>query len=242
MKNLQLVSFVGVDERTNLNDLLKVPNIRLDEFNEFSILFSDSKSKQNHIRYPSYEFCKNFLEWGSSRAIHPSLHLCGSVIERYLKQEKNVMELCEKAHRIQLNMNIRNFPSYEKLTTDLISVMTTHKHYIVLQENKTKRNFNLSFLKTIPKSLYSQVSLLHDGSGGFGREIAQIDPPDPNFFTGYAGGINPDNVVKIVNLIENNNSKNLQYYIDMESGVRIDNIFSIEKCQQIIDNLKKNKE
>jgi phosphoribosylanthranilate isomerase len=239
MKNLKLVSFVGVDEKTDFSELEKISNAFAGlGFVEWSVLYSDSKSVGNYVRYPSYKFCKDFLERSAAtNYVHSSLHLCGSVIERYLKQEKDVMELCEKAHRIQLNTNIRDFPSYEKLTNDLMNVMSVRGHNIVLQENKTKRNFNLSFLKTIPKSLYSQVSLLHDGSGGFGREITQIDTPSPNFFTGYAGGINPENVAKIVNLIENTNPNDTRYYIDMESGVRTDNIFSLEKCGQVIDNL-----
>lgn len=240
MKNLKLVSFVGVDEKTDFSELELLSNSYGGlGFVEWSVLYSDSKSAGNYMRYPSYQFCKDFLERSAkTNYVHSSLHLCGSVIERYLKQEKDVMELCEKAQRIQLNTNIRDFPSYEKLTNDLISVMTTHNHHIVLQENKTKRNFNLTFLKTIPKSIWSQVSLLHDGSGGFGREITQIDSPNPMFFTGYAGGIKPENVVKIVNLIENNNPNNEKYYIDMESGVRTDNIFSLEKCSQVLQNLK----
>jgi len=234
MKNLILVSFVGVDEKTNLED---INNFNAEFPCEWSVLYSDSKSTGNYSRYPSYSFCKDFLEWGSRTGWITSLHLCGSVIERYLNQDADVIDLCKKAHRIQLNLNIKNFPSYEKLTEDLIGVMTNHDHSIILQENKTKRNFNLSFLKTIPSTLYVNVSLLHDGSGGFGREITQVNPPDGIFFTGYAGGLKPENVVKIVELIENNNPQNEKYYIDMESGIRENNVFSINKCQQVINNL-----
>ena len=89
------------------------------------------------------------------------------------------------------------------------------------------------FLKKTSKP----INLLYDGSGGFGREIEQVHTPDDNHFTGYAGGIKPENVVKIVNFIENSNPKDKKYYIDMESGIRTDNIFSVEKCCQVIQNL-----
>jgi phosphoribosylanthranilate isomerase len=67
-----------------------------------------------------------------------------------------------------------------------------------------------------------------------------IKAPMPDmFFPGYAGGINPENVMKIINLIEKENIWGYPYYIDMESGIRTDNIFSVKKCRDIkklIDN------
>ncbi len=235
MKNLALVSFVGVDEQTNFSELEEVSNSFAGlGFIEWSVLYSDSKSQTNHTRYPSYKFCKEFLEKSASTTyVHSSLHLCGSVIERYLKKEKDVMELCEKAQRIQLNLSIKDYTDYPKLTERLGSVLKQYGHSIILQQNKTKAKFMEVFLKenTFP------ISILHDGSGGFGREITEVVPPDENHFTGYAGGIKPENVAKIVDLIENTNPNGKRYYIDMESGVRNDNIFSIEKCKQVLDNL-----
>ena len=108
MNNLDLVSFVGIDVNTNFNDILSVAGNSLIQ-TEFSVLYSDTKSKGNYVRYPSYDFCSKFLDWSNNIGVHGSLHLCGSVIERYLKQEKDVMSLCEKAQRIQLNLNIKEF-------------------------------------------------------------------------------------------------------------------------------------
>lgn len=232
MINLSLVSFVGVDIHTNRKDILQfgswIPC-------EWSVLFSDSKSQTKHVRYPDYQFCKEFLEWCVENRRMGSLHLCGSVIDRYFKQENDVMELCKKAMRIQLNLNIDNYPDHEKLTDDILSVVSNHNHKVILQQNKTKEKFMEVFLKKT--QMKTKIGLLHDGSGGFGRVISQVDPPDNFHFTGYAGGIKPENVAEIVGLIEKNNPNNKQYYIDMESGVRENNIFSIDKCRQVITNL-----
>lgn len=237
MKNLALVSFVGVDEKTDFAEIELISNSHAGlGFVEWSVLYSDSKSVGNYTRYPSYDFCKDFLEKSAkTNYVHSSIHLCGSVIERYLNKDGDVMALCQVAHRIQLNLNIRDYPDYSKLTERLQSVLKQYGHSIILQQNKTKANFMEVFLKgnAFP------INILHDGSGGFGREITEVVPPDETHFTGYAGGIKPENVVKIVNLIENNNPNNKRYYIDMESGVRTDNIFSIEKCSQVLQNLKK---
>lgn len=237
MKNLSLVSFVGVDEKTDFAELERISNAYAGlGFVEWSVLFSDSKSIGNYARYPSYKFCKEFLEKSAStNYVHSSLHLCGSVIERYLEKEKDVMELCQKAQRIQLNLNIKDYPDHQKLTERLWSVLKQYGHSIILQQNKTKAKFMEVFLK---ENIFP-ISILHDGSGGFGREITEVVMPDETYFTGYAGGIKPENAAKIVSLIESSNTNNKRYYIDMESGVRIDNVFSLEKCQQVIDNLKR---
>lgn len=232
MNNLTLVSFVGVDVHTNFQDVLHLAANSLIQ-TEFSVLYSDTKSKGNYVRYPSYDFCQKFLDWAATIGVHGSLHLCGSVIERYLKQEQDVMDLCEKAHRIQLNLNIKDFPDHEKLTDDILAVIQAHKHRVILQQNKTKQ----AFMKVFLEKSDAPISLLHDGSGGFGREISEVVEPDATHFTGYAGGIKPENVEKIVELIEDSNPFDKDFYIDMESGVREDNVFSIEKCRQVLEKL-----
>lgn len=230
MKNLKLISFVGVDTQTDLDEVV---NFKSHIPCEFSVLFSDSKSAGNYTRYPSYKFCKDFLDLSKAKSFIGSLHLCGSVIDRYLKQEQDVMDLCVPAVRIQLNLNIGNYPDHEKLSNDIMAVVAKYGHKVILQQNKTKEKFMNTFLT---KNV-SNISLLHDSSGGFGREISKVLPPDAKHFTGYAGGINPSNVAKIVNLIENTNPNQIPYYIDMESGVRQNNIFSIDECKKVISNL-----
>lgn len=237
MKNLRLISFVGVDEQTNLKDLDDNSSFIEEVSVEWSVLFSDSKSIKNYIRYPSYEFCKNFLKVKPTN-IHSirSLHLCGSVINRYLKQESDVIELCERPTRIQLNLNISNYleSEYEELAENIVFVSMKYGHHIIMQQNKTKEKFMNVFRGQATRPF----SILHDSSGGFGREIISVSPPSALDDTGYAGGINPDNVKRIVDLIESNNPQNIKYYIDMESGVRENNLFSIKKCHQVIQNLK----
>lgn len=233
MKNLSLISFVGVDSFTSLGDIV---NFKEDIHCEWSVLFSDTKSLTKHIRYPEYSFCKDFLKLSKSESFLASLHLCGSVIDRYLKQEQDVMDLCQLASRIQLNLNISEYPDCDKLSDDILSNIHKYGHQVILQKNKTKEKFMNIFLKKSD----TKINILHDGSGGFGREIECIIPPEDNIhFTGYAGGIKPENVLNIVNLINNNNPYNKEYYIDMESGIRENNIFSINKCRQVIDNLIK---
>lgn len=237
MKNLILISFVGVDTKTNLDNLLKFKNNKFKC--EFGILFSEAKSTS---RYPDYNFCKDFLNWGKENNILTSLHLCGSeAITKYIEQDAELMQLCKLPNRIQLNINIGKYPDYDLLSNKILSTVTAHSHKIILQQNKTKEKFIDNIILMInSRNVPDQcINLLHDSSGGFGREISKVIKPDNIYFTGYAGGINPENANNIVKLIDSVNLDNKPYYIDMESGIRVNNIFSLEKCQHIIDNILK---
>ena len=76
-------------------------------------------------------------------------------------------------------------------------------------------------------------SMLLDSSGGRG-----IDTPlkvyESRRKVGYAGGINPDNVGdKLSFLLEN--VKTGEFWIDMESGVRTDDWFDVDKVVKVME-------
>jgi len=230
MKNLVLVSFVGVDRQTKFEDLLEFRGANIPY--EFSVLYSDSKN-DTHTRYPGHDFCKKFLTWADENKVCHSIHLCGSSIDRFLVEDPQVLELCDKSNRIQLNLNIKKYNDHKQLSDSIIRVASKYNYCIILQKNGTKKKFNEVFLDRMQETNEISLSWLNDASGGFGREIERVTPPDPDIFTGFAGGIKPENVVKIIKLIEKENSKETPYYIDMESGIRENNVFSVIKCLEI---------
>lgn len=75
----------------------------------------------------------------------------------------------------------------------------------------------------------NRVSWLFDPSGG--RGVRSVVPVYPGRFVGYAGGINPDNVLDVIKGI----AANGPYWIDMETGVRTDNRFDLEKCRKVCE-------
>ncbi len=231
MKNLSLVSFVGIDVLTDLREIKEweshIPC-------EFGILHSES---QTGNRYPSYKFCELYLKWATLKNVKTSLHLCGSeVINKFISNDPQIINLCKVAGRTQLNINISKFKDYNELADKILDVTFKHNLTVILQQNATKKSFNEVIFSKINKD--TKINFLHDSSGGFGRVISKVLPPDPEHFTGYAGGIKPENVSDIVKLIEENNPSGSSYYIDMESGIRENNLFSLKKCREIIDNLK----
>lgn len=230
MKNLVMVSFVGVDYQTKFEDLLEFRDANIAY--EFSVLYSDSKN-DSHTRYPGHDFCSRFLSWSHDNKICHSIHLCGSSIDRFLVEDPYVLELCDKSNRIQLNLNIKKYNDHKQLSDSILRIASKYNYCIILQKNETKKKFNEVFLERMKATDEISLSWLNDASGGFGREIEQITMPDSDIFTGFAGGIKPENVIKIVKLIEKENTNEIPYYIDMESGIRENNLFSITKCQEI---------
>jgi hypothetical protein len=223
--SLDKISFVGVDKDTDLEQLLQFPNNC-----EFGILFSDSKNGI-HQRYPTAKKSLRYLLWAKDNKVSSSLHLCGSSVDRCLNKDPSILELVSLAGRIQLNLNIKKYDNYDKLSDNIIEIFKNY--HVILQKNQSKIGFNKIVCKKLEKCSHGQVSFLHDGSGGFGREISKIEKPDDKWYTGYAGGICPENVIKIISMIDNANIENKPYYIDMESGIRENNVFSIKKCLEI---------
>lgn len=230
--NLKLISFVGVDAKTNQDALaaLNMEGVTL----EFSVLFSEGRKGG---RYSTYEFCRTFLD--SNGDFDKSLHLCGqSAINKFLAYDKDIMSLCSKANRIQLNFSIKKHDE-EKLIEGVLNAMDLG-HHVILQMNKSKAAFieRLAIEMVAVFDVYEdKLSLLYDSSGGFGREIKQVNEPREDYFTGYAGGLKPENVRRVVGMIQAKNVDGLPYYIDMESGIRTDNIFAIAKCEAVIAEL-----
>lgn len=248
---LDLISFVGVDEKTNLDDLIvfdEFSNLMLDlnrgepaPVIEYGFLYSIERSQTDDKRYPSLDFIGESVDYLINNGLMTSIHLCGAdAIKLYLDGDEDLLELCTNS-RVQLNFKMADYDPEDLLTKVEIRARD-HNRPVILQANKSKKVM-IDRLLQLTKMLAFEsedildlnIDLLHDGSGGFGREIEVVETPFDLFYTGYAGGLNPANVAKVLALIDAKNTEpSTPYYIDMESGVREDNYFSIAKCQQVI--------
>ena len=77
------------------------------------------------------------------------------------------------------------------------------------------------------------IHVLWDNSGGIGRVLDIVAPPEDFRYTpGYSGGINPNNVAEVIGKIEALNLKQ-DYWIDMETGVRTEDWFDLDKCEAV---------
>ncbi|MGY4224421.1 phosphoribosylanthranilate isomerase [Bradyrhizobium sp. USDA 4503] len=79
----------------------------------------------------------------------------------------------------------------------------------------------------------TSVDWLFDRSGGAGvAPTAWPMHPGGDRLVGYAGGISPDNIGGVMSVLEQMPGR---YWIDIESGVRTDDRFDIEKCRAVCE-------
>lgn len=232
---LDRICFIGVDEKTDLDEIVNIQNDSKISL-EFGVLYSPKRNEKGDPRYPSINFIKSISHYFPSE--ETAIHLCGDSVEDFFNGDEKVLEICEGFGRIQLNFAMKDY-SESKLIDDILSATGRSNAAIIIQHNKSKENLIKKLNFEINELFYhaNNLHFLYDASGGFGREAKDFKPVFPDIYTGYAGGIGPHNAADIVRQIEAVNNPNDSFYIDMESQIRENNLFSIEKCRQVIANV-----
>ena len=217
------ITFTGADDNTNYQDLLNIQN----EFPlvEWGILFSGSRKGTE--KYPTQEWIDNL-----PGELNLSAHFCGKysreVIEKLNFEE--VEKVRNKFKRIQLNYSFKE--SWLDTLVMIRNYSDDNKVNFIFQYNKGNKE-ELDMLMEMSSSEHmNHINFLYDASGGRGIEIKEIKAPF-EYYTGYSGGINPDNISTIVSLIENFQNP-YEVYIDMEAGVRSDGKFDLTKVRDVL--------
>lgn len=228
------ISFIGIDEKTDLGQLNRVAELSNTPEIEFGVLYSESKMAQAHKRYPSKKWIEGFVQkfWSGMPLYSTSLHLCGSAIEKYLDKDQYLVDLVNQFDRVQLNFSMAKFKP-DELTEKLFALQKVVDSVTVLQFNKSKAAFIQEFTQQVKTPSRLLYNILFDGSGGFGRVLEEPQKPIDGFYCGYAGGIGPETVLDIITNIDKVVSDEY-YYIDMESKIREDDYLSIDKCIEVV--------
>ena len=204
---LSKVTFTGIDEKTDLNRLVKLQKAY--PYAEFGVLISyDWKS--NGCRFPDPQFLKSLLPLG----LNLSAHFCGQAALDivYGKRFKTdaLLDGCSKIfRRCQLNLKadglfseLRKLKSLPFMDETIIQMHTPELCELFLH-GQTPRF----------------TSYLLDASGGAGIDTHIQVVTSPGVHIGYAGGIGPDNVeAKLRTLLEYDSQE--RFWIDMETRVR----------------------
>lgn len=224
MKNIKQITFTGVDERTDLNRLYNIQQMY--PLAEFGLLLSE-KWKDNGNRYMDPELF-HFLQ---PLDLNLSLHLCGRLARLALnKNWSPVLDILgddfDMFKRCQLNV-AKEKPSD---STTYLSIPESLDELIIQQKSFD----NMHLFNTFPKDYGDRVSVLLDASGGNGIDTELVVKNVEGFKVGYAGGFNPDNVEsKLKQIIEKDNGT--PYWIDMETGVRTDDWFDLDKVENVLE-------
>lgn len=239
MSNLKLkhVTFSGIDKRTDLSALQEIQ--REHPYVEWGVLLSRSWN-ENGNRYVDPAWLKNLEGLG----LNLSGHLCGSLAHDAVRGSwPSVREFLQEHtplfSRFQLNISNRDDnPAVVHLDNNI------SQEIIIQQPHATRCRLFLDSWSyygdpsRYKPLTYRPLSMLIDGSGGCGIDARIVDFKDKNYKVGYAGGINPDNVaIKLSHLLYSPNVGD--FWIDMESGVRTNDCFDINKVRNVLSICQK---
>lgn len=218
------VTFTGADDSVHPTHLFELQ--KKYPFVEWAILFSSKRTGTN--RYPSTKWQDELFE--SENPLSLSAHLCGDYAKRVLQGDTEFLDVYGvHFNRVQIN---RNF-SYDVPDIDILcEVMESYSHVgFILQYNKS----NEAVCLEMARHDYPNLNFLYDSSGGRGTLLGNYKEPIKRHFTGYAGGISPDNIISVCEKV-NAVSKGTDVWIDMESHVRSneDTIFDLTKVESCL--------
>lgn len=207
------ITLTGADEDVSydyMQDLYKrFPMI------EFGILLSENSGLKP--RYPSTQWIENLPD-----NLPLSLHICGNTFPSPKESSS------KKFRRIQINTDL-SVADDDNLNDFLDIINKYFNHKLIFQYNEDNKSFlERLFLKT------NNFHILYDSSLGKGKFIGDIlPPPFHDVYTGYAGGINPDNILDIVKQIIKIDV-GVAVYLDIESGIRTNNKWDNDKVERIL--------
>jgi hypothetical protein len=232
---LKTVTITGADDQTDINEMIAIS--KEFPFIEWGILFSKSKSG-NTPRYPSESWVIKLLKAGLQHNMNFSAHLCGEfakdAIEGADMDSDTYLDVIPpysgRFNRFQLNFNAK----YIKPDLDTFQFVYEHKSCI-LQYNQT----NEELCNEIIKKGNCNVHFLYDGSGGRGTSPKSWKPTIEGYYTGYAGGLNPDNLMDELNNIYSKLNVDDVVWIDAETGIRTDDVLDMKKVRKFLTTAKK---
>lgn len=224
------VVIAGVDHTCDIKELEQLKKTY--PFIEWGVLLS--KHNQGKLRYPNHDWLKEFLD---SETGGISAHLCGGYPRDIFEEGaySYLDSLSKKYSTVQMNYNFLKTQGKWRLF-NIVRFLRKCNDIgvnIIFQNHKGNEPMVDMF------ELWPNFRVLNDASGGNGKLITELPKPK-KCYTGYAGGIDPDNVEDIINRLQDMGPKD-NVWIDLESGVRdkTNNYFDMDKCKLLLERSAK---
>lgn len=221
--DLTHITFTGVDEWTDIDRLVSIQQ-RYPKA-EFGVLMSKHWN-ENGNRYPSPEFIGSL----HGRGLRLSAHLCGSLARNVIQMgfsggiDEPFRTLLHDFRRAQLNVS----GCKEAINYDTNFIDSYPLEEVIIQQGDDRQLFEQCYINS-----GEHFAILLDKSGGMGIDTPICFPPYAHrVHVGFAGGINPDNVIDKMNIITTSSLVG-KFWIDMESGVRTDDRFDLDKVEDV---------
>jgi len=247
--NLRKVTLTGIDASIDPWDLVIL--VEKYPFVEWGVLFSKTRQGKEK-RYPDKRWLSKlgeisrFHKTQRGHFLPLSAHLCGhfarELITTHTTSEGWITDWQDEYwHILRFNRFQLNLPTSLLSSLDLENVhnflpegqiiIQSHEGFRYLKLSSRVWSWNDGKQRDVSKQRFS---VLYDISGGTGMLPGFWDESDSNIFCGYAGGLNPDNVLYQLSKIREK-SERTDIWIDMESGVRdFEDNFSLQKAELVL--------
>lgn len=213
IKRVTITGFSEADGET-LASLLK-------EYPYMEAGFLVSSTRCGNGRYSSIEY----LDRISREHFPRSLHLCGGYAKAAMLPTNELINMCKRYDRVQLNVNFMydspfNYTRFMKLVSPTP---------VIIQYNHTNNVAWDDCFRHI-----ANAQLLFDESRGNGKAGVWQPPVYENVPHGYAGGLRPENIQAELKKIAEA-AGDAEIWIDAESGARnIDDKLVIDRAAAIL--------
>ncbi len=236
--SLELVSLTGADDRVAPASLAALSAEY--PFAEWAILYFPEKD--GTPRNPSAPWREKFLALDLP---YTAAHLCGSRVFHALLDPElahSVISDLSRYRRIQLNINARRPEFTDEEVLAIYRTLHQAGLRVILQHHAGSERVIEQFLYDLDEDGMKRVDILFDASKGTGqRPDAWPAPHRFNLFCGYAGGLGPDalevELPKIKAAVAQSR-RDLPFWIDMESGIRTENTFDLEKVGKVLSRTR----
>lgn len=234
--NLKHVTITGADDNTDLNEMVRLSGLY--PLVEWGILIS--RARINSPRYPSSQRLAELSVLFHKHKMKFSLHLCGEITRDLMMGNSHdadtiirTMLFPGASMRVQINFNSSMNPyDLEKILvwTQKLATSGFPRPCSIFQLNKA----NKTLCAEVANNGFEDNHFLYDSSGGRGTVIANFGPAIEGHMTGYAGGLNPQNVGVALGAINETIGDDTPTWIDTESGVRTDNKLDMSKVEEFL--------
>lgn len=219
--NLKFCSITGADDAVNIGQLTglaqKYP------FVEWAILLL--RARAGEPRFPSLDWIEDFS--AQTKGQNKAMHLCDDAFLGFIANDPEIMRIMKGFQRIQLNLKFGDVEGKYDPHELVARVKESPSWQFILQYTPEKQGL-LPLFKDVPNH-----AVLYDASAGRGISPDSWAPPLEGHFCGYAGGLNPENVHKNLEMISSA-AQGKVTWIDMETGVRTNDRFDFSKVEQVL--------
>ncbi len=241
MSKLKIVTISGADDNTDISKMSEI-SARF-PFVEWGILMSPNN--YGKPRYPSKTWIENIIKKPN---LQKSLHLCGNYARLFSTAKvvsmpdmsiPGIIEFIKNFDRVQVNMakelstvDIDHFAENINECYNIFNPISEILLQIPLGSSPIMEKIN-------DKLYYQTLFPFLDISGGAGLPGEWKLDFEWSGLRGFAGGIKPDNVEQIIENIKPNLGTHDTFWIDMESGIRTNDVLDLNLVENVLSVCEK---